>query len=163
MGQQLACSFFSYIIWHVDLLFTPISKQLNRLIGTLSCLEVAKSDPTRKTRLTRSDLNPIWSDFLRKSKWSDSIRTRPDPTRDQMTFNPIEIYQRSEKTQHINWPDLIRPWPDPISSKKSNWPDPSDPNPIRPARLPPLVLSNLHRIYYTVCKPVFDCFYPQCH
>jgi hypothetical protein len=54
-----------------------------------------------------------------------------------MTFNPIEIYQRCEKTQHINWSE-------PISFKKSNWPNPSDPNPnpnpTRPARLPPLVV-----------------------
>jgi hypothetical protein len=30
------------------------------------------------------------------------IRSEPDPIRDQITFNPIEIYQRSEKTQHVN-------------------------------------------------------------
>jgi hypothetical protein len=34
-------------------------------------------NPTRETRLTRPD---------------------PNPTRDQMAFNPIKIYQRSEKT-----------------------------------------------------------------
>jgi hypothetical protein len=104
-----------------------------RRLGWWSELEVAESD-----------LNPIWSIFLRKSNWPDPIRTRPDPTRpdpirDQMIFNPIKIYQRSEKTQHINWPDPIRS--NLISSKKSNWPDPSNPNPnlIRPARLPPLI------------------------
>jgi hypothetical protein len=43
--------------------------------------------------LTRSDPNPTW----------------PDSTRDQMTFNPIKIYQKYEKTQYINWPDPIRP------------------------------------------------------
>jgi hypothetical protein len=33
---------------------------------------------------------------------SQTDPTRPDPTQDQMAFNPIEIYQRSEKTQHVN-------------------------------------------------------------
>jgi hypothetical protein len=94
---------------------------------------------------SKPDPNLIRSIFLRKSNWSDPIRTRPDPIRDQMAFNPIEIYQRSEKTQHINWPD-----PDPISSKKSNWPDPSDPNPnlTRPVRLPPLWL---YKYIYRLC------------
>jgi hypothetical protein len=77
--------------------------------------------------------------------------TRPEPTRDQMTFNPIEIYQRSEKTQHINWPDPA----DPISSRKSNWPDSSDPNPnpTRPARLSPLVLTlSLLKCAVSICS-----------
>jgi hypothetical protein len=42
--------------------------------------------------LTRFNLNPTW----------------PDSIQDQMTFNPIKIYQKSEKTQYINWPDPIR-------------------------------------------------------
>jgi hypothetical protein len=49
----------------------------------------SKSDPIqffKKVKLTRPDPNS----------------TRLDPTRDQMTFNPIKIYQRFEKTQHIN-------------------------------------------------------------
>jgi hypothetical protein len=32
----------------------------------------------------------------------DPSGSEPDPTRDQMAFNPIEIYQRSEKIQHVN-------------------------------------------------------------
>jgi hypothetical protein len=42
--------------------------------------------------------------FFKKIKLtrSDPNSTRPDLTRDQVAFNPIEIYQRSEKTQHIN-------------------------------------------------------------
>jgi hypothetical protein len=54
--------------------------------GTEERVEVAKLDPTRQIHPIRPDLNP----------------TRFDPTRDQMAFNPIEIYQRSEKTQHVN-------------------------------------------------------------
>jgi hypothetical protein len=60
-----------------------------------------------------------------------------------MTFNPIEIYQRPEKNTicKLIRLDPIRPWPDPISSIKSNWPDRPDPNlnPTRPAWLPPLM------------------------
>jgi hypothetical protein len=79
---------------------------------------------------SESEPDPIW--FFKKVKLIrfDPNPTRPDPTRDQMVFNPIKIYQRSKKTQHINWPDPIRP--DPISFRKSNWPDPSDLNPTRP-------------------------------
>jgi hypothetical protein len=65
-------------------------------------LEAAEPDPTRKTCPNRPDPNPTRPDFLKKSNLSDLTRTRPDPTRDQMTLNPIEIYQRSEKTQHVN-------------------------------------------------------------
>jgi hypothetical protein len=53
----------------------------SRNICSKGYLEVAEPDPTRQTRPTRPD---------------------PNPTRDQMAFNPIEIYQRSEKTQHVN-------------------------------------------------------------
>jgi hypothetical protein len=97
-----------------------------------------------------SEFDPI--QFFKKVKLIrlDPNLTRPDPTRDQIAFNPIEIYQRSEKTQHINWPDPVPTRPDPnptrsdsIPSKKSNWPDPSDPNPTRTARLPPLKATKL--------------------
>jgi hypothetical protein len=80
-------------------------------ITLLKLLEVAEFDPTRQTRPTRSDPNPTRLDFLgiyRKSNWPDPFRTWPDPTRDQMTFNPIEIYQRSKKIQHVNWPGPTR-------------------------------------------------------
>jgi hypothetical protein len=67
-------------------------------------VEVAEPDPTREIRPTRPDSNPTRLEFFKKVKLirSDPNSTRPDPTRDQMTFNPIEIYQRYEKTQHIN-------------------------------------------------------------
>jgi hypothetical protein len=87
---------------------------------------VAEPDPTRETRPIRPDLNPIRSDLKKKSNWSDPIR--PDPTRDQMTFNSIEIYQRCEKTQHINWSDSD---PDPTRFLLEGQTDPTRPTRIR--------------------------------
>jgi hypothetical protein len=46
-----------------------------------------------------------------------------------MTFNPIEIYQRSKKTQHVKLPDPSRP--DFFRKIKLNRPEP-EPNPTRP-------------------------------
>jgi hypothetical protein len=100
-----------------------------------------RSYPKNPSDPSGSESDTIQSDFLRKSNWSDPNLTWPDPTWDQMVFNPIEIYQQYEKTQHVNWPDPTRP--DPISSRMLNWSDLSDsnPNPTLPALLPPLVMT----------------------
>jgi hypothetical protein len=78
---------------------------------------VAEFDLTRQTRPARPDSNSTRSDFLGIFKKVKLTRPDPNPTwsdppRDQMTFNPIKIYQRSEKTQYVNWPDPTWPWPD---------------------------------------------------
>jgi hypothetical protein len=81
--------------------------------ATSYLLEVVKLHSTRKTRSTCLDPNPTLSDFLKKVKL----------IRDQMTFNPIKIYQRSKKTQHVNDPTRLDPdpiLPDPIFSIRSN-------------------------------------------
>jgi hypothetical protein len=66
------------------------------------------SDPRNSSDPLRSEPDPTW--FFKKVKLIrlDLNPTRPDATRDQIAFNPIEIYQWSEKIQHINWPDPIR-------------------------------------------------------
>jgi hypothetical protein len=99
-----------------------------------------RSDLRSLSDLFGLEYNLIW--FFKKIKL---IRSDPNPTWDQITFNPIKIYQKSEKTQYINWSDPDPIWPDLISSRRLNWSDPN-PNPTRPARLPPLVLLEHQRI-----------------
>jgi hypothetical protein len=53
-----------------------------------------------------------------------------------MIFNQIEIYQRSKKTQHVNWPDPAQP--DFFQKIKLIRPVRSEPEPEPPAGLPPL-------------------------
>jgi hypothetical protein len=87
-------------------------------------------DPRNPSDPSGSESDLTW--FFKKVKliriWSE-----PDPTRDQMIFNPIKIYQRSEKTQHISWPDpiwfLLKGQTDPTRPIRTR---------TRPDRLPPL-------------------------
>jgi hypothetical protein len=61
-------------------------------------VKVAEPDPSREIRPIRSDQNRPDLIFLK----SQTNLTRPDPVQDQMTCNPIEIYQRSEKIKYVN-------------------------------------------------------------
>jgi hypothetical protein len=69
-----------------------------------------RPDPRKPSDLSGSESDLIW--FFKKIKliWSYPNSTWPDPIRDQMTFNPIEIYQRSKKNTICK---LTRPWFDP--------------------------------------------------
>jgi hypothetical protein len=80
---------FDYFISYFFSLLKIDFPRFNFEISKLD-IEVAEPDPTRQTRPTRPDPNPTRLDFLRKSNWPDP--TRPDLIRDQMAFNPIEIY-----------------------------------------------------------------------
>jgi hypothetical protein len=86
--------------------------------------KICNEQHSRK-KTVRTRCGKIWSE---KSVWSiriwirsdlfffksqiDSTRSEPNLTRDQMTFNPIKIYQKTKKTQHINWSNSSRPQSD---------------------------------------------------
>jgi hypothetical protein len=74
-----------------------------------------------------------------------------------MIFNPIKIYQRSEKTQHINWSDpdptrfLLKGQTDPTRSIRTRTrPVRSEPDPTRPITTSKFRLHNASRpsIFY---------------
>jgi hypothetical protein len=108
---------------------------------------VAESDPIRENRLICPNLNPIWSDFLKKSNWSDPIRTRPDPTQSEIKWLSIQSKSINDlkKIQYVNWPDPNSTQLDLISSKRSNWPNWPNPNPVQPEPDPirPIATSKL--------------------
>jgi hypothetical protein len=77
-------------------------------------IATARGDRTQPNLKNLSDQfeskhNPFGSepDLISFKSQTDPTQPEPDPTRldstrNQMTYNPIEIYQRSKKTQYVN-------------------------------------------------------------
>jgi hypothetical protein len=119
------------------------------------CLEVVEPDPIRETRPTRLDSNPTRS---------DSNPAEPDLTRPVLRSNDFQsnrnlstIWKNTTCKFDPTRPDLDPTRSDLISSRRSNWSDPSDlnPTPTRPDRLPPLIMFIVH-FFHALLAPLWE-------
>jgi hypothetical protein len=98
-------------------------------------IEVAKSYPTRKTRPTRPDLNPIRSGFFKKSNWPE-----PDPRRPKTRDNPRLKCPKPDPT----WSEPERPDTRDDTSLDYSESDPNQ-NDLKPETFRNSTIQNLTR------------------